>query len=159
MADGPRRISVTLSPAQVEEVVHAAYPGGAPGGTPGFATLIAAVLGRLYTGGPVHTNADGDASGLSDDRPRADELPITAGQGPATRCFPAFEDRRLSRSLLRGLAILTCFGADGASLGIMDISTQLELSPSTAYRYVLTLVEVGLLEQCPKTRKYRLPAW
>jgi hypothetical protein len=154
MADRPRRISVTLSPAQVDEVVRAAYPGGAPG----FAALIAAVLDRLRTGGPMHTQTDEDASGPSDE-PRANELPIDDRRAPAMRYFPAFEDRRLSRSLLRGLAILTCFGADGAPLGIMDISTQLELSPSTAYRYVLTLVEVGLLEQCPKTRKYRLPSW
>ena len=31
------------------------------------------------------------------------------------------------------------------------------MSPSTAHRYALTLVEVGLLERCPRTRKYRLP--
>jgi hypothetical protein len=157
MPDGPRRISVTLSPAQVDEVVRAAYPGGAPGGALGFAALIAAALDRLRTAGPVHTQAYQGAGGLSDDGPRADELPIDGRRGPAMRYFPAFDDRRLSRSLLRGLAILTCFGTDGESLGIIDISMQLELSPSTAYRYVLTLVEVGLLERCPTTRKYRLP--
>jgi Fic family protein len=138
MANGRRSISVTLSPAQIDEVVRAA----APGGTMGFAALISVVLERLHR--------DGQQPGepLTDDR-------LTS----AARYFPAFDDRRLSRSLLRGLAILTCFGADGEPLGIVDIATQLQLSPSTAYRYVLTLVEVGLLEQCPKTRKYRLPAW
>jgi DNA-binding IclR family transcriptional regulator len=31
------------------------------------------------------------------------------------------------------------------------------MSPSTTHRYASTLVEMGLLERCPKTRKYRLP--
>jgi DNA-binding IclR family transcriptional regulator len=31
------------------------------------------------------------------------------------------------------------------------------MSPSTTHRYALTLVELGLLERCPDTRKYRLP--
>ncbi len=31
------------------------------------------------------------------------------------------------------------------------------MSPSTTHRYASTLVELGLLERCPKTRKYRPP--
>ena len=31
------------------------------------------------------------------------------------------------------------------------------MSPSTAHRYAQTLIELGLLERCPKSRKYRLP--
>ncbi len=71
---------------------------------------------------------------------------------------PGYEERRLSRSLLRGLAILTCFGPDEQTLGLMEIAERLQISASTIHRYVITLVEVGLLEQSPKTRKYRLPS-
>ncbi len=70
----------------------------------------------------------------------------------------AYDDRRLSRSLLRGLAILSCFGPDEPTLGLMEIAERLRISASTVHRYVITLVEVGLLEQSPKTRKYSLPS-
>lgn len=70
---------------------------------------------------------------------------------------PDTDDPRMSRSLLRGLSILTCFGPDGEPRGIIELSRDLDLSPSTAHRYAITLVELGLLERCPKTRKYRLP--
>jgi DNA-binding MarR family transcriptional regulator len=66
-------------------------------------------------------------------------------------------DRRLSQSLLRGLSLLGCFGADGGPRGIVELARELEMSPSTAHRYAVTLVELGLLERCPQSRKYRLP--
>jgi IclR helix-turn-helix domain len=74
--------------------------------------------------------------------------------------FPPIDDDdpRLSRSLLRGLSLLNCFGPDGAERGIIEIAKDLDMSPSTTHRYASTLVELGLLERCPKTRKYRLPA-
>jgi hypothetical protein len=68
----------------------------------------------------------------------------------------ADEDGRLSRSLLRGLSILTCFGPDNRERGIIELAGQLGMSPSTTHRYVSTLVELGLLERSPRTRKYRL---
>jgi DNA-binding IclR family transcriptional regulator len=52
--------------------------------------------------------------------------------------------------------MLTCFGPDGRERGIVELARDLGMSPSTAHRYALTLVELGLLERCPKTRKYRL---
>jgi hypothetical protein len=67
------------------------------------------------------------------------------------------EDPRLSRSLLRGLSLLSCFGPDGAERGIIEMAGHLGMSPSTTHRYASTLVELGLLERCPKTRKYRPP--
>jgi hypothetical protein len=67
------------------------------------------------------------------------------------------DDPRLSRSLLRGLSLLTCFGPDGSARGIVELSHDAGMSPSTAHRYASTLVELGLLERDPKSRKYRLP--
>lgn len=66
------------------------------------------------------------------------------------------ENRRLSRSLLAGLLVLSCFSPEGMDMGIKDISEQLELNTSTVHRYVLTLVAAGLLERDPETRRYRL---
>jgi hypothetical protein len=68
------------------------------------------------------------------------------------------ENRRLSRSLLAGLLVLSCFPQEGIDMGIKDISEQLELNTSTVHRYVLTLVAAGLLERDPDTRRYRLLA-
>jgi hypothetical protein len=84
---------------------------------------------------------------------RADEAP-TAGV-PSEPSEP--RDRQLSRSLLRGLSLLRCFPSSGAPRGIVELARELEMSPSTAHRYAVTLVELGLLERCPNTRKYRLP--
>jgi len=67
------------------------------------------------------------------------------------------DDPRLSQSLVRGLSLLTCFGPDGAARGIVEIAQDAGMSPSTAHRYASTLVELGLLERDPKSRKYRLP--
>ena len=66
-------------------------------------------------------------------------------------------DARLSRSLLRGLSILTCFDAEGEPRGIVEVAQELDMSPSTAHRYALTLLRLGLLERSPHTRKYSLP--
>jgi hypothetical protein len=66
------------------------------------------------------------------------------------------DNRRLSRSLLAGLLVLSCFPREGTDLGIKDISEQLDLNTSTVHRYVVTLVAAGLLERDPDTRRYRL---
>jgi DNA-binding MarR family transcriptional regulator len=68
------------------------------------------------------------------------------------------ESPRLSRSLLLGLLVLACFPADGASLAVSDIAERLGMSPSTTHRYMTTLLAVGLLEQEPRTRRYRVAA-
>jgi IclR-like helix-turn-helix domain-containing protein len=65
-------------------------------------------------------------------------------------------NRRLSRSLLAGLLVLSCFSPNGPELGIKEISEQLELNSSTVHRYVATLLAAGLLERDPDTRRYRL---
>jgi hypothetical protein len=65
-------------------------------------------------------------------------------------------NRRLSRSLLAGLLVLSCFTPEGPELGIKEISDQLQLNSSTVHRYVATLLAAGLLERDPDTRRYRL---
>lgn len=66
------------------------------------------------------------------------------------------DNRRLSRSLLAGLLVLSCFAPRGPELGIKDISEKLQLNSSTVHRYVATLLAAGLLERDPDTRRYRL---
>jgi hypothetical protein len=77
-----------------------------------------------------------------------------ADSGPG---YPEF-DRRLSRSLLRGLAVLAYLGGDGRARGIVEMARELGMSASTTHRYAATLIELGLLERSPRTRKYRLSA-
>ena len=66
------------------------------------------------------------------------------------------DDPGLSSSLLRGLMVLASFPADGAGRSMTDVAHELDMSISTAHRYVSTLVEVGLMERDPVSRKYRL---
>ena len=122
-------ISITLSPAQVDEVLRAAAQSRAPS----VSTLVDGAVARRRG-------------------KRASELDPPAGMIPGDT-----SDRRLSRSLLRGLSILTSFDAEGEPRGIIELARELDMSPSTAHRYALTLVELGLLERCPRTRKYSLP--
>jgi DNA-binding MarR family transcriptional regulator len=68
------------------------------------------------------------------------------------------EDPRLSRSLLSGLLVLSCFAPDGGYLGIAELARRLEMNTSTTHRYVTTLLAVGLLERDPITRRYRIAA-
>ncbi len=104
-------ITITLSPAQVDHVVHTASRSRVPG--------ISTLLGGY--------------------------LPSDS------------EDPRLSRSLLRGLSLLGCFASGETARGIVELAHDAGMSPSTAHRYASTLVELGLLERDPKSRKYRLP--
>jgi hypothetical protein len=135
----PPPISITLSPVQVDEVVRAASSNRAPS----LSTLIAGALGApLPVASPGPHNGDArDGSG-----------------GPAGYLPSDTTDPRLSRSLLRGLSILTRFGPQGEARGIVELAGDLGMSPSTAHRYAQTLIELGLLERCPKSRKYRLPS-
>jgi hypothetical protein len=66
------------------------------------------------------------------------------------------DDRRLSRSLLSGLLVLSCFPLDGSSLGIAELARILDMNTSTTHRYVTTLLAVGLLDRDPATRRYRI---
>jgi hypothetical protein len=135
----PKPISIALSPAQVDAVVRAATQSRAPG----VSLLIGNVLGAPGGGERAH------AGGL-DGRDGED----AGGESG----FDEDSDPRMSRSLMRGLSLLTRFGPDGSERGIVELSRELGMSPSTAHRYASTLVELGLLERSPRTRKYRLPS-
>jgi hypothetical protein len=72
------------------------------------------------------------------------------------RASPAqLDDPRFSRSLLKGLMVLTSFNPDGTSREVTDVARELEMGVSTTYRYASTLVEVGLFERDPVSREYR----
>jgi predicted transcriptional regulator len=149
MTNGEQQITIVLSPAQIDQVVRAASPGLAAG----FSSLISSVLN--HAPGSEGSASNGKAAAA---KPRGTSEPAAETpdkEGPAY--FPTYNDPKLSRSLLRGLSVLTCFVARGEERGIIELAAQLDMSPSTTHRYVTTLVELGLLERCPKTRKYRLP--
>jgi IclR family pca regulon transcriptional regulator len=61
-----------------------------------------------------------------------------------------------SQSLERGLAILSAFGSDRATIGVSELSRELGLSRSTAHRYIATLSSLGYLQQDADTKRYRL---
>ena len=61
-----------------------------------------------------------------------------------------------SQSLERGLAILSSFASDRPLVGVSELSRELELSRSTAHRYVATLAKLGYLQQDPDSKRYRL---
>jgi hypothetical protein len=130
-------VSITLSPAQVDEVIRTVSDSRAPS------------LSRLI-GEAVGESANGSAHGRGG-------APALAQRLSSSFLLRDTTNQRLSRSLLRGLSLLTCFGPRGEERGIVEMAGDLEMSPSTAHRYALTLVELGLLERCPHTRKYRLP--
>ena len=145
MADNElQQITITLSPTQVDAVVRAASRGRAPSISTLIADSLAAPLNDASEA-PVTNGAKRAAAAAS-------RAPLVRGYMPGDT-----NDPRLSRSLLRGLSLLAGFGPDNDERGIVELAEDLGMSPSTAHRYALTLVEVGLLERCPRTRKYRLP--
>ncbi len=66
-----------------------------------------------------------------------------------------FGDTKMSQSLEIGLIMMRQFTATRPALGISDLADNLDMSRSTVYRYVTTLVALGFLEQLPN-RKYTL---
>jgi DNA-binding MarR family transcriptional regulator len=82
---------------------------------------------------------------------------LAEGGSLASRYESLSESPRLSRSLLLGLLVLATFPGDGDSLAVTDVAGRLGMSPSTTHRYMTTLLAVGLLEQDPRTRRYRMP--
>jgi hypothetical protein len=127
-------IAIALSPAQIEQVIRSA--GHASNGT--VSSLLIAALDNAHTmpeedRGARHSLHDATQDALEN----------------------ALGDPQLSQSLLRGLAILSCYGPERPWRAIIDLAKELRMSPSTTHRYVKTLRAVGLLEQNPTTREYR----
>jgi IclR family pca regulon transcriptional regulator len=71
--------------------------------------------------------------------------------------MPAPEGRTgTSQSLERGLAILSSFHSNRPLIGVSELSRELDLSRSTAHRYIATLAQLGYLQQDPDSKRYRL---
>jgi IclR family transcriptional regulator, pca regulon regulatory protein len=66
------------------------------------------------------------------------------------------EGAAFSKSLERGLMILSAFSQGSSVLGVADLARAVSLNRSTAYRYASTLARLGYVEQDPDTRKYSL---
>lgn len=69
--------------------------------------------------------------------------------------LPLLDDEAYSRSTLRALLVLGAFPSDGSERELTDVARQLDLSPSTTHRYIGTWMALGLLEQHPRSRRYR----
>lgn len=137
---GGDEVSITLSAHQVEHVVRSA---------------------SSEQGGLVHTllltALDHAHRPASDGGPGRESLRTAARRALDT----ALEDPQLSQSLLRGLAILSCYSQEREWRSITELARELGMPPSTTHRYARTLRAIGLLEQDPATRGYRpvaLPA-
>jgi hypothetical protein len=126
-------IAIALSPAQVEQVIRSA--GQTRHGT--VSSLLIAALDNAHS-------ADGNGAGRG-----------SLHEASQVALAEALADPQLSQSLLRGLAILSCYGPERPWRAIIDLAKELHMSPSTTHRYVKTLRAVGLLEQNPTTREYR----
>jgi IclR family pca regulon transcriptional regulator len=74
---------------------------------------------------------------------------------PAREGFPTLDERRYSRSLERGLAILGCFTPEQPVRRVIDVARELGISPSTTHRYLTTLEALGYLNK-ETSREYRL---
>lgn len=65
-------------------------------------------------------------------------------------------NQRLSKSLVQGLWILSCFPPDGSHIRLGAVAQATGISPSNVHRYVTTLVAAGLVERHAQTHEYRL---
>jgi hypothetical protein len=69
--------------------------------------------------------------------------------------LPLLEDSSLSRSTLRALLVLDALPPDGSERELTDIARELGVSASTTHRYIRTWMALGLIEQHPRSRRYR----
>jgi Fic family protein len=80
---------------------------------------------------------------------------LTGIQETLARDPKLLDDPRTSTSLMRGLLVFAALPSDGSYIRISDIAEMLGTSPSTTHRYLTTLLNVGLAEQHPSSRRYR----
>jgi hypothetical protein len=64
--------------------------------------------------------------------------------------------QKLSTSLVRGLLVLSILPRSGETVGIVELARRLEMSASTAHRYLQTLMIAGLARRDEQTREYGL---
>jgi hypothetical protein len=128
-----QEIAIVLSPTQIEQVIRSV--GYARNGT--VSSLLVAALDNAHS------------------TPNGHEAHSTLHEATQLAMTSALRDPQLSQSLLRGLAILSCYGPERPWRAIVDLAKELDMSASTTHRYVKTLRAVGLLEQNPTTREYR----
>jgi hypothetical protein len=69
----------------------------------------------------------------------------------------AYQTNLSSRALIHALIILSQF-AGGGDKGVRQIAGEIGMSPTTAGRFLRTWKEVGVLQQDPRTHRYRLAA-
>lgn len=81
---------------------------------------------------------------------------LLSGTDPAAALDAATKDHRLSRSFLRGCVVLSALPRDGAPIGVVELSDRIGASTGTTHRYLVTLLELGLIERDGKTRQYSL---
>lgn len=60
------------------------------------------------------------------------------------------------RSIVRVASVLQCFSPQELELTAADIARKVKMPKTTTYRMLSTLAKVGLLEQNPRTGKYRI---
>jgi hypothetical protein len=126
-------VAIALTPDQVDQVLRAATR--EPKGT--SESLLMAALD--------HAHRPGGEGGSAESLRAATRRALQA----------ALDDPQLSQSLLRGLALLSCYSPEREWRTISELAKELDLPPSTAHRYARTLRAIGLLEQHPGTREYR----
>jgi hypothetical protein len=84
---------------------------------------------------------------------------LSAGVGDRNRLVEviqaSYNDRRLSQSLLRAVAVFSAFPDDGSDRDLSSVADEVGLSKSTTHRYITTWVSLRWLEQSPNSRAYR----
>jgi IclR family pca regulon transcriptional regulator len=65
-------------------------------------------------------------------------------------------DKTRINSLTRCFNILKCFNSEETTLRLVDISSKLNISNATIFRYLATLEDLGFLEKDKKFKGYRL---
>jgi DNA-binding CsgD family transcriptional regulator len=85
---------------------------------------------------------------------RMDDLGVAVGEVLAD---PEWDDGLLSRSTLMALQVFCAFAPAGTERGASEVAAELDLSASTAQRYLQTLLRVRLLEWSSETRCYCIP--
>ena len=63
--------------------------------------------------------------------------------------------KSMSRQLLQGLLLLSCFPTDGSYLSNTEVARMLDMRPARTHRIISTFVAVGFLERDPVSRQYR----